>query len=384
MSNKRTILVVDDQPKNLQLAAYVLKPYYELILVSNAQKALQMAKDRRPDLILLDIMMPVMSGYEVCEAMKADPLIADIPVIFLTAKVSEEDLIKGYDVGGVDYVTKPFRAKELLLRIGTQIKLVESVQKINRYNDYLKILNDNKDKIFSAIAHDLKGTSGQIYSLIDIILNKLQATLGDDALEKPLTMLKESSSRNLNLVNDLFSWSKNQFEEVAPQVESINLPELVKKMIEQQSDTISKKGIKVVRHFDTRSKIFSDRGSIEFVGRNVLSNAVKFVNEGGEIRISHFSEDIYDVVEVRDNGIGMSAAQLEALVKGSTLKSQRGTSGERGNGLGFKLCQDFMQKAGGFIKVDSVQGHGTTVQIWVPRLAPTHSKEVHSSGQAMF
>lgn len=368
VNRKKTILVVDDQPKNLQLAAFVLKPYYELVLVNNGEAAIKTAAERLPDLILLDIMMPGMSGYEVCEALKRNPLVAEIPVIFLTAKIAEEDLIKAYDVGGVDYVTKPFRAKELLLRISTQITLIDSLQKIKRYNDYLKILNENKDKIFSAVAHDLKGTSGQITSLIDILLEQLTATLGDSELGKPLAMLKESSSRNFDLVNDLFSWSKSQFEKISPSFEEINLSEMLDKIVSQQHQSLVKKNIRLTKDIKAEECILTDRGSVEFVCRNLLSNAIKFVHEGGEIKFSFFKQDIYDVVEIKDDGIGMSPLQLEQLTKGEVGRSQRGTEGEKGHGLGFRLSRDFMQKIGGFLRATSEPGKGTLIQLWIPHV----------------
>lgn len=368
-NTKRTILVVDDQPKNLQLAAYVLKPFYELILVNSGEKAIKMASEKLPDLILLDIMMPGMSGYEVCEILKNDPLVKSIPVIFLTAKVSEEDLIKAYDVGGVDYVTKPFRAKELLLRIGTQIALIDSLQKIKRYNDYLTILNENKDKLFSAISHDLKGTSGQITGLIEILLNKLRKVLNDSELDEPLMMLKESSNRNFNLVNDLFTWSKNQFGKISPAADRISAHEVVEKVIDQQQQLINKKNIVIKNSVNSDAQVLGDRGSIEFVCRNLLSNAIKFVRPNGEIQFSFFKEDIYDVIEVKDNGVGMNPEQVEAMMQGAMMKSTQGTIGEKGNGLGFKLCQDFMQKIGGFLKVESELGKGTAIQIWLPHIS---------------
>jgi two-component system, sensor histidine kinase and response regulator len=132
---KSVVLVVDDNPKNLQLVATVLNPYYRLLLTGSGHKAIEIAHKIQPDLILLDIMMPEISGYEVCEILKNDNGTRHIPVIFLTAKSEEEDIVKAFDVGGADYITKPFKTKELLTRVNTVIYLSNNRKRLRQVID---------------------------------------------------------------------------------------------------------------------------------------------------------------------------------------------------------------------------------------------------------
>ena len=119
--DKSYILIVDDQPQNIQLIGTLLRPYYQLSVTDDGYKAISIAKSKLPDLILLDVMMPEISGYEVCEELKKDPTTKDIPIIFLTAKHESEDIVKGFKLGAVDYIIKPFNKDEILVRISTQI-----------------------------------------------------------------------------------------------------------------------------------------------------------------------------------------------------------------------------------------------------------------------
>ena len=124
MNEKNTILIVDDTPDNITLLNNLLKDDYNTKIATNGNKALKIASsDDPPELILLDIMMPEMDGYEVCERLKSDDKTRDIPVIFLTAKREPEDLVRAFNVGAVDYVVKPFNANELLMRVRTHVEL---------------------------------------------------------------------------------------------------------------------------------------------------------------------------------------------------------------------------------------------------------------------
>lgn len=151
--DKSTVLIVDDQPKNLQLAASVLNAHYKLLLADGGQKALKIAAEKQPDLILLDVMMPGISGYEVCQQLKENPQTAAIPVIFLTAKNEEEDILQAFEVGGVDYVTKPFKAREVLARIKTQISLRQAEKRLRQVIDLVPhrlFAKDAEDRIVLA------------------------------------------------------------------------------------------------------------------------------------------------------------------------------------------------------------------------------------------
>ncbi len=139
MSNLPTILIVDDTDTNIDVLSSLLDEKYEIMAALDGEFALEIANDDTPDLILLDIMMPDMDGYEVCARLKENPKTKDVPVIFITAKEDEESIERAYDVGGVDYVIKPFRSKELLARVETHLKTQKLIEDLKRCRDALEI-----------------------------------------------------------------------------------------------------------------------------------------------------------------------------------------------------------------------------------------------------
>ena len=169
------VLIVDDIPENLQVLGNILSAYgLDIGVATDGLQALENVKFQKPDLILLDIMMPGMDGFEVCEKLKSNPETSNIPVIFLTAKSQTEDIVKGFEVGAVDYVTKPFNSAELLVRVFNHLELKKAKDKIERQNDELKEMNDAKNKFFSIISHDLRGPFSGLLGLTSLIINEEQ------------------------------------------------------------------------------------------------------------------------------------------------------------------------------------------------------------------
>src|SRR4030043_1705809 len=147
---KPMILIVDDVPKNLQLLGTLLREIdCDITVAMNGQQALETVPKVSPDLILLDVVMPEMNGFEVCKKLKSLPKTKDIPVIFLTAKTETKDIVKGFELGAVDYITKPFIGSGLIARVNTHLSLRHTQEELRQ-------ANATKDKFFSLIAHDLR------------------------------------------------------------------------------------------------------------------------------------------------------------------------------------------------------------------------------------
>ncbi len=154
----RIVLIIDDNPINLGVIADYLEEYnFEIITALNGQDGLEKAHHEQPDIILLDIMMPGIDGFEVCRRLKTDEATRDIPVIFMTALAGEEDKVKGFDAGAVDYITKPVQQREALARVTTHLRIRDQAKRLEEQANELTELNANKDKFFSIVAHDLKG-----------------------------------------------------------------------------------------------------------------------------------------------------------------------------------------------------------------------------------
>ena len=169
LNNKPTVLVVDDTETNIDILLDLLNDY-DVIVAISGQSALEVALEEKPDLILLDIMMPVMDGYEVCEKLKSDEITKDIPVVFITAKTDEDSIERAYEVGGIDYVTKPFKPRELLARVKTQIKIKELISSLDYMASYDSMTGVyNRRKFFELASGKLTNSKNNLYAvMIDI------------------------------------------------------------------------------------------------------------------------------------------------------------------------------------------------------------------------
>ncbi|MFP4042791.1 MAG: response regulator, partial [Bacteroidales bacterium] len=224
------ILVVDDSVQNLKLVGNMLKDWdFQIALAKDGYEALNLVPKVNPSLILLDIMMPDIDGYEVCEKLKKDKNSRDIPVIFLTAKTSNEAIVKGFKVGGVDYITKPFNKDELLMRIRTHLELKASHDKIQMQAEELEKINATKDKMFSVISHDLRAPLGGMKSMLDLIFEDND---GNNVSGKALISLKNAADHTYNLLENLLYWSRSQRDKLEYEPEILNIFDLVTENVE--------------------------------------------------------------------------------------------------------------------------------------------------------
>ena len=211
---KHTILVVDDSGTNIDILIGLLGQTYDLVVATNGFDALEIARQEDIDLILLDIMMPKLDGYGVCKALKSEEKTQDIPVIFVTAKTDEESIEKAYDIGGVDYVTKPFKAKELQSRVKTQLKLQETLQEL----EFLASMDSmtgsyNRRKFFEIAKKMIASMDAHCYAvMIDLDHFKLVNDnyghhIGDEILKKAVA----SVCKNLREDEIIGRWGGEEF-----------------------------------------------------------------------------------------------------------------------------------------------------------------------------
>ncbi|MCK9167403.1 MAG: response regulator [Bacteroidales bacterium] len=226
-NTKATLLLVDDNTKNLQLLGSVLHENgYQVALAKDGSTALNSVKKVKPDLILLDVMMPDMDGFEVCRRLKEEEETAHIPVIFVTAKTDVDEIVKGFNSGGVDYITKPFNREELLVRIKTQLDLKASLKTIEKQTQELKEANALKDKVFSVIAHDLRGALGSVREFANMMTdNRIQ--LSGEELQEFFVALKEQADTTFELLENLLWWSRCQRKVISPSPEQFDIRESV-------------------------------------------------------------------------------------------------------------------------------------------------------------
>jgi len=359
MKGKQTVLIVDDNPKNLGvLGSIVTENGYITGFATGGTEALVYIKEKRPDLILLDIMMPDMDGFEVCRRLKQDATLAEIPIIFLTAKTEKEDVIAGLELGAVDYVTKPFNQKELITRVNTHLELQVAKEE-------LREALATKDKLFSIIGHDLGNIFYGLQALSQFLVNEETQT-DVKKREEYLQMIMQTSRGGYELLTNLLNWSRSQTGRLQADPTTLVLQESICRNVKLQHDKADNKGIEMVANVDENLSVFADVNMLDTVFRNLISNAIKFTEASGTVRVT--AEQIEDnlvEISVVDTGIGMKSENIDKRFQVNVVETY-GTEGEKGNGLGLVLCKELVEKCGGTIGVESEVGKGSRFYVRLP------------------
>lgn len=374
MESRFNILVVDDVAENVQVIGNMLnKEGYNALAALNGYTALKILDERRVELVLLDISMPEMDGYEVAQKIKENGDTKHLPIIFLTARTETQDIIKGFKSGGADYVTKPFKTEELLTRIENQLLIKRQQEQILEQNQQLQDLNATKDKFFSIIAHDLRNPFNLIINYAELLKTKA----GQYSIEKQQQFLHSiyDSAQNANtLLENLLTWSRSQIGTMPFSPLKTNIHALVFDTITFLKQEAAQKGLHVKNFVPEQCYGYVDQDMMHIVMRNLMGNAVKFTEPEGVIAV-HAAEKEEDgkkwvEIAVKDNGIGISAERLESLFSLEHCESTRGTVNEKGTGLGLILCREFVEKHGGSIWAESGNGKGSVFKFTIPWHSP--------------
>ena len=367
-NRKFKILIVDDVARNIQIISAILKKEgYQMAFALSGETALKMVKIKSFDLILMDIMMPGIDGYETCRRLKNDPDLGrstkETPVIFLTAKTDTDSVVKGFGLGAVDYITKPFRASELLARVKThlQLRFVQS---------NLQEANATKDRFFSIIAHDLKGPFNTLLGYSDVLLNYWE-NYTDEKKKDFVQTIRQQGDRMYRMLENLLDWSRMQLGKIELRPEKINLYLLTGSNLLLLQPQAEKKKIEIHSDIEQNTSAYGDSNMISTVIRNLISNAIKFTHPGGEIRITcrpddqNKDGDFYEIT-VSDTGIGIADKNIAKLFRIDGHFSTYGTDKESGTGLGLILCKEFVEINGGRLWVVSEEGKGSDFKFTVP------------------
>lgn len=333
------ILVADDELFNIEMIADMFKNDCEILFATNGEKAIQIAEQARPDVILLDVMMPVMDGNEACRLLKANPATRDIPVIFITAMTDESDEMKGFELGAVDYITKPFRPSVVRARVRTHAELSHSRRIIEQ-------TSAQRREMLHVLCHDLVNPLGVISGMLDLI-----ETFQDYELYKP--HLAASAQNGLDIIEMVRSMQA--LETGKYPIKPVDLAEAIRQSCAMLQLKISAKRIRFELSVPDTLPVMAETTSlVNSVLNNLLTNAVKFSHSGGKIRIrAHPCSEETVQLSVRDYGIGMSPELCADLFDLKKSTSRPGTDGEQGTGFGMPLVRRFMKAYGGDILVHS-------------------------------
>ena len=325
------VLIVDDVISNVLLLKVLLtNEKFNIVTAGNGTQALEQVKKEKPDLVLLDVMMPDISGFEVAQQMKADEEMSEIPVIFLTA------LNKRIIIAQTEELRKTI--------IG-------------------------RDKLYSVIAHDLRSPMGSIKMVLNmLILNLPSETIGSEMYEL-LTMANQTTEDVFSLLDNLLKWTKSQIGKLKVVYQNIDMVEVVEGVSEIFTMVAGLKNIHIAVEIpEDRMEVRADIDMIKTVIRNLISNAIKFSNEGSEVLVSLREEDSMAIVSVKDSGCGIDEENQKKLLHTDTHFSTFGTNNEEGSGLGLLLCKDFVTKNGGELWFTSKKGEGSTFSFSIPLL----------------
>ncbi len=359
---EQSILIVDDVPRNIQVIGSMLKQeHYELEFATSGKEAFEWLASRHFDLVLLDIMMPEMDGIEICRKIKANPVTADISVIFLTARADSQSIITGFEAGAVDYITKPFNSKELLMRVKTHLLIQHQRKQIQQRSAFEK-------KVFSVIGHDLRSPVGNIRTYIDAYLMVNQnLDSGTHGLLKDLYILADNA---FSLLENLLNWAKSQSGGIVCRPQPENMAKLILMTVKLFAFQSEYKQISVSYDGPEYIMALVDRELISGVLRNLLSNAIKFTPRKGSIMLTASPARVKGsdrvIVQVRDSGVGMNHDVIENLLKRNLHYTTYGTDNEKGSGLGLQLCKEFIALNGGTLWIESTPGAGSIFSISLP------------------
>ncbi|MCU0514246.1 MAG: hybrid sensor histidine kinase/response regulator [Anaerolineae bacterium] len=372
MMKKARILIVDDTPVNLKLLSSVLaRKEYEVRAARNGAMALQAVDTSPPDLILLDIAMPDMDGYLVCSHLKADPRTADIPIIFISALNDTEDIIKAFEVGGVDYITKPFKIKEVLARVENQLTMLFQRREIatihERDRQHFARLTEMRNQFIGTATHDLKNPlsliTGHVY-----LLSRLPALAADPVAQGYLQMVTRGAMKIKLLITDMLDLIQIE-SQGALQVQPVSLDEFLRDCLSDFVLQAEKKGI-TLRLEDMPAITVALHP--EAMGRsvdNLLSNAIKYTAAGGTVSVRAGQHQDLVWMEVEDTGLGIPAHELPELFTTFHRVQTPQHLMEEGTGLGLSIVKAIVEQHGGRVEVDSIEGQGSCFRILIPALA---------------
>lgn len=372
-----SILIVDDTQQNVQVLSQMLRDVgYKVFAAFNGPDALNLVSKRLPDLILLDVMMPEMNGFDVCHKLKSDERTAEIPIIFLSALSDVEAKINAFEAGGVDYITKPFQQQEVLARINLHLELKSLERDRVKYINELKInqerlehLNKEKDDVLAIISHDMRNPLGGIIGISNLL--RTESVSDPEELHEMLKLIESSAEKLLDLVNDLLDIAVIEANSFVVEYHETSISDLIKDVIQLHYPAAKSKQIHLsTNNPDEPVLLQVDYSKISQVIGNLISNAIKFTQPDGTIRVENELFDHNNVPSVKitisDTGIGIPEESMPVLFNKMGGHQRSGTSGEKGTGLGMPLVKRYVEVHKGEILVESKINEGTTFTILLP------------------
>jgi signal transduction histidine kinase len=356
-----SLLIVDDDVSGLLQLTDIIKSQYKIHAVKDGVSALFSAAKYSPDLILLDVVLPDMSGFEVLTELRKFEETRDIPVIFITGESESE--ITGLAQGAVDYIHKPFEADVVKLRVGNQIKVINSARNLEKAVLVAEAANRSKSSFLANVSHEIRTPMNAVLGLTKILLQ--DESLSNDVLDK-LEKIYASSDLLLSIINDLLDFSKIEAGKLDIIPAKYNITSLVNDSVQLNMLRINNKPINFQLKIDGSipAKFEGDELRIKQVLNNLLSNAIKYTEKGNVILSVAFADGLLEL-SVSDTGHGMTKEQLEKLFLEYARFEEN--SNIEGTGLGLTITRRLINLMHGEISVESEIGKGSVFTVKLPQ-----------------
>jgi len=386
MVHSGNIMVVEDDPNSLKMVSDMLiVEGYKVRAALSSKQALKSAFANPPDLILLDIKMPGMDGFEMCQMLKQDERTAECPVIFVSGLQAITDKVRGFQVGGVDFITKPLQREEVLARVSAQLELSQTRQQLEEHarelseaNLKLQELDKLKNMFIASMSHELRTPMNSIIGFTGIMLQGLTGELNEKQ-EDYLSRVSKSGQHLLALITDVIDISKVEAGQLVVSPQHFSLKEVIDEAIENTQPKANKKQLKLEVDATNWPEIYTDYHRLLQCLLNYLSNAIKFTEQGTvTVIVRERNNDVE--IAVQDTGIGIAEADIPKLFTAferidSHLKIIAG-----GTGLGLyltkKIVTDLLQ---GTVAVESQVGKGSTFFIRIPKELQVNAVQVEDA-----
>jgi two-component system sensor histidine kinase/response regulator len=360
------ILMIDDNPVNLQVLTSMLKQSgWRPRPVTSGRLGLQAARNEPPDLILLDVNMPEMNGYEVCEALKADARLADIPVIFVSALGETMDKVKGFAVGGVDYVTKPFQLDEVRARVAAHLELRRRRRELQINYEKLRESERLRDSLVHMIVHDLRSPLTAISAYLELFAQEAKTKLGAETQEDIASAMH--ATRNMvRMINGILDVSKMEAQMMKLDLRECDLVQVVAASMDDLESLVGARRLAFERPA-APALVLADKEIVSRIVQNFLANALRFTPASGEIRVGIVVEEEQVRVFVADTGPGIAPDFHRSIFNKFVQVDASASSRNRSTGLGLAFCKMAVEAHGGRIGVDSEPGKGSNFWFTLPR-----------------
>lgn len=367
MQNRAVILIVDDMPQNVGvLFDFLIKQGFKVLIAEDGKRALQVVYSKKPDLILLDIMMPEMDGFTVCEQLKTDTQTAHIPIIFMTALTDTEEKVKGFSSGAVDYVTKPFHQEEVLARINSHLTISALQRELEAKNAQLMQLNQEKDEFLGIAAHDLKNPLSTIQGMAQFIENALP-DLSTSQIAKYIHLIESSSKQMFNLISNLLDVNALELGKIDVCLVEVDLLPILSMLVNNHAVAAQAKQISLEFFYEETGYItYIDENLIQQVFDNLLSNAIKYSPLEKTVYVNLLKTNRIVRCEIQDEGVGLTQQEQALLFKKFSRLSSRPTAGEHSTGLGLFIVKKMVELMNGKVWCESESGRGSTFIVEFP------------------